>query len=233
MSLAPKRLTSAELILLAAHDLPKTGSSEFTEWQLSVATWKREPARFGMRGFEKEHPDHKRVMKEIMGKAPANPIQRGLLEKVRPNYYCLTPLGRAEATRLGELGQAKNSSETQSASDLYDAVAHYTDHRVFQAWLNDPDEPRSWLGASAFLGIAKNDAAELRNRVRKAMRCATDGLAWCEEHNRPQLTRGPVGGGRAIARAELVRLQEFVSLLEVRFATQMNAIRKRGESASS
>ena len=224
-----KRLTSSEVILLGAHDLTAAGTSEFTEWQLSVATWKRDPIRFGMRGFEKDHPDHKRVMKEIMGQAPTNPIQKGLLERPRANHYRLTAVGRVEATRLAEAGRAGNDGP-RSASDLYEAVARYADHRVFQAWLKDPSEPKSWLGASAFLGITKNDPAELNKRLREAGRCVSEGLSWCSEHGRSQLTRGPVGGGRAITRGEIDKLREFIDVLQTRFEPQMSAIRRRGDS---
>jgi len=178
-----------------------------------------------MRGFEGKHPDHKRVMKEIMGKAPANPIHRGLLEKIRPNYYRLTALGRAEAGRLAEIGT--RDAPPRSASDLYDAIARYSDHRVFQAWLKDPAEPRSWLGVSAFLRLTKHDPSELNDRIREVLRCAQEGLAWHDEHKSP-LTRGPVGGGRAIAREDLERLKQFVGVLQERFETQMSAIRRRG-----
>jgi hypothetical protein len=224
-----KRLTSSEVILLAAHDLTRQGTIEFTEWQLSVATWQLDPIRFGMRGFENQHPDHKRVMMVIMGQAPTNPIQKGFLEKPRANHYRLTALGRVEATRLAEAGRPGHQGPL-AASDLYEAVARYADHRVFQAWLKDPSEPRSWLGASAFLGITKNDPTELNKRLRGAARSVSEGLAWCDEHGRSRLTRGPVGGGRAIRRDEIEKLGEFIAVLQSRFEPQMSAIRRRGDS---
>lgn len=225
-----KRLTSVQVILLGAHDLTTAGTLEFSEWQLSVAAWRRDQTRFGMRGFEKEHPDHKRIMKEIMGQAPTNPIQKGFLEKPRANHYRLTALGRVEAARLAEVERGGNE-DPRSASDLYEAVARYSDHRVFQAWLKDPSEPKSWLGASAFLAITKNDAAELNKRLREAGRSASEGLGWCDEHRRSQLTRGPVGGGRAITRDEMEKLRDFIEMLQTRFEPQMNAIRRRGDAS--
>jgi len=219
------------MVMLAAHDLTSAGSSEFSEWELSVAAWKRDEARFGMRGFEKDHPDHKRVMKEIMGKAPANPVQRGLLERTRKNHYRLTALGRAEASRLTHMSQPPGE-HLRSASDLYDAIARFSDHRVFRAWLRDPAEPRSWLGAAAFLRIAKHDPAELNSRVREALHCADEGLAWCREHQRPQLMRGPIGGGKAITLTELEKLREFIGVLQGRFELQMSAIRRRPDGGA-
>jgi len=43
-------------------------------------------------------------MMEIMGQKPHNPIHLKLMEKIRPNYYKLTPFGREEATRLRNAG---------------------------------------------------------------------------------------------------------------------------------
>lgn len=227
MSRTEKRLTSAEIIVLAAHDLSSAGMTEFSEWQLSVAAWKRDASRFGMRGFEDQHPDHKRVMKEIMGTAPTNPINKGLLHKTRANYYELTSLGRSEVAQLVEMHDVRDA-QPRSPEQLYADIAKYTAHRVFQSWLKDPEEPRTWLGASAFLGLTRNDPTELRKRIREPQKAAADGLAWLEQTGREQMFRGPVGGSAPITRSDLQRLAEFVHLLEKRFATQIGAIQRRG-----
>jgi hypothetical protein len=77
------KLTAAQEILLAANDLSGNGKNEFTEWELTIAAWKRNRNRFGLRGFEERYPDHKRVMMEIMGQSKKdNPIRRRFLEKI-------------------------------------------------------------------------------------------------------------------------------------------------------
>jgi hypothetical protein len=96
----PRRLTAAQIILLAGDDLTNAGVSEFSEWELTVASWRRDRDRFGLRGYQEHYPDHKRVMMEIMGQKPHNPIHLKLMEKLRPNYYRLTSFGRDEANRL-------------------------------------------------------------------------------------------------------------------------------------
>lgn len=226
MTPGAKRLTASEVIILAASDLSATRDGEFTEWQLSVAAWKRDPNRFGMRGFEAAHPDHKRVMKEIMGKTGA--VHKGLLEKARPNHYSLSPLGRSEAARLSAMA-GSGEGQMRSVSDLYDDLAEFTEHRVFRAWTRNPSEPSSWLGASAFLGLANHEPNELNSKLRTPKHLAREGLAWCDKQGRDQITRGPVGGGKAITRAELLKLSEFVEVLQTRFARQISAIQGRGE----
>src|SRR5262245_88680 len=68
------RYTAAQVILLAAEDLMAQGASEFSEWDLTIASWNRDKKRFGLRGYDQTHPDHKRVMMEIMGRKPQNPM---------------------------------------------------------------------------------------------------------------------------------------------------------------
>src|SRR3954451_13786167 len=80
-----QKVTAVQTILLAAEDLTKAGHSEFSEFDLTVAAWERDPNKFGLRGYGQRHPDHKRLMMEIMGQKPNSPVYRKLLEKIRPN----------------------------------------------------------------------------------------------------------------------------------------------------
>ena len=100
MVTTPQKLTASETVLLAAADLTTAGNQEFSEWDLTVAAWTLNPLRFGLRGYAQAHPDHKRVMMEIMGQKASSPVQQKYLETVRPNYYRLTPLGKAVAARI-------------------------------------------------------------------------------------------------------------------------------------
>ncbi len=43
-----KKTTAANEILLAANDLASAGKNEFSEWDLTVAAWKRDSNRFGL-----------------------------------------------------------------------------------------------------------------------------------------------------------------------------------------
>src|SRR4051812_13407016 len=143
----PRRLTAAQIILLAGEDLLNGGVKEFNEWELTVAAWRRDPARFGLRGYEQKYPDHKRVMTEIMGRKPGNPVQSMYLEKIRPNTYRLTALGKAEVTRLRAGGTAKPPRE----KDPHARLAAYVGHPAFARWRNDPEQPRLWVDVADFL----------------------------------------------------------------------------------
>lgn len=106
------RLTAADVILIAAAELhamrkPHGDPTEFSEFELTVAAWRRSPERFGLRGYTETHPDHKRVYMEIVGQKPSSPIVQGFMAKVRPNYYRLTPVGVVRAEFLVDLAKRR------------------------------------------------------------------------------------------------------------------------------
>lgn len=212
-----KRSTAAQVILLAADDLSAAGSREFTEWELTVAAWRRDPARFGLRGFEQKYPDHKRVMSEIMGSKPSNPVQLRHLEKVRPSTYRLTALGRSEAARLRSGGSLKTTRER----DPHATLAAYVGGRAFVRWRNDPEQPRHWADVAEFLtaapGAPEDDVPAQLDYVRRAIR---SGLDYCRSKDVVRLDpRGP--GGAPIYVRDLAELSDFLLALQYRFPDEM------------
>jgi hypothetical protein len=227
MSMQANRCTAAQEILLAAADLAEAGNREFTEWELTVAAWQRDNNRFGLRGFESLRPDHKRVMTEIMGHSKRNnPIRRRFIEKTKPNYYRLTDLGAAEALAIRQ-GPALDGASARSPGPIYVAIEPFIESKPFRAWLKDSDEPRSWLGASAFLGLSRNTANELNDRLRAVETAVRHAKEWCANADRSDITRGVHGGSRPIPLTEVEQLLVFLDVLRSRFAMQMEAIRRK------
>lgn len=228
MNITPPQMTAAQEIILAACDLEMSGHYEFSEWELTVAAWRRNRNRFGLRGFEDTHPDHKRVMTEIMGQSKKdNPVRRKLLDKVRPNYYRITDLGKAEAVLLDRESRVDKQTP-RSPGPIYSAVEVFANSPPFRTWLQNPEEPKSWLGASAFLGLTKISANELNDRLRAVNASVRMALDWCSESDRDAITRGPQGGSRPIPVNELRRVPEFIAVLKSRFARQIAAILAKG-----
>jgi hypothetical protein len=220
-----KGYTAAQEILLAAADLSGRAQTEFSEWDLTVAVWKRNPNKFGSRGYEDVYPDHKRVMIEIMARSKKdNPLRQGWLEKTRANHYRISPLGLSEVDRLRRAKGDVVSSE-RSPEDVYEGVVDYLSNRAFKDYSKDPAEPRTWLGASAFLGITRFDPLHLQDRLRTAENAVQQALDWMKASKLDRLTRGPSGGGITIRQVELEKLKEFLSVLQDRFRVQLAAIR--------
>lgn len=222
-----KVLTAAQEILFGAADLDAEGKAEFSEWDLTVATWKRNPNRFGCRGYEAQYPDHKRVMMEIMGTTKKeNPIRRGWLEKARQNTYSLTNLGRTEAQRLSQRGKTGGDSR-RSPQAVYDAVAPLYKNSVFRKHSRDKDEPRMWLGAASFLQLTSSDPQHLRDRMIATESAIENAIAWMDENNTDMIRRGVSGSGEAIWRENLNQLRDFYATIKDRFADQIKAITRR------
>lgn len=223
-----RSLTAAQEILFAARDLDTQGKDEFTEWDLTVATWKRNPNRFGCRGYEAEYPDHKRVMMEIMGNKKDNPVRVGTIEKTRPNCYRLTNLGRTQVDRLTQVRDTGRQS-VRSPQSIYDAIAPYYRNPVFRKHCRDANEPRMWLGAASFLQLANSEGRHLEDRMRATETAIADALSWVEENGVDQINRGVSGGSEAILKDDLLRLKTFFGLLQERFAHQIAALRRPGK----
>lgn len=216
-------LTAAEEVLLAASRLAKRRTKEFSEWDLTVETWKLNKNRWGLRGYEHNYPDHKRVMNEIMSKKTENILGKGWLTRTRPNRYRITATGLAKAATLG----TRQVDTRPRAVFLYEAVKDFALHPVFRSYLKSPEEPRSWIGAAAFLSLSKNDPDILTRQLKNIDAGITDALAWMHETGTDSIRRGDAG--QSITREELLKLREFVGILEKRFAVQLNAIRVRSD----
>lgn len=140
------RRTAAQVILQAAGTLPET----FTEWDLTFAAWKLDREKFGLRGYHNNHPDHKRVSMEIMGRKPNNPIVLGYMRRVAPNTYRVTDLGRAELARLSD-----------GPNDDHAAIRGVLDSPDFLRWQSTQERPTRRLDhAEALAGIFRRHAGQ-------------------------------------------------------------------------
>ena len=222
-----KALTAAQEILLGAASLDAAGMTTFTEWDLTVTTWRRNPNRFGCRGYEPEYPDHKRVMMEIMGTTKKeNPIRRGWLVKTRQNTYALTDLGRSEAERLSR-SQKPGTPSPRSPQPIYDAVAPLYKSAVFRRHSKDKDEPRMWVGAASFLQLTSSDPQHVRDRIAATRSAIDNALEWMDENDTATIRRGVTGSGQVISRNNLIQLRDFFTIITNRFAAQIDAILQR------
>jgi len=219
-------LTAAQEILFGAYNLNQAGQGEFSEWDLTVSTWKRNPNRFGCRGYEALYPDHKRVMMEIMGTTKKdNPLRKGWVEKVRPNTYRLTTLGISEVERLSHSRDTDRKS-ARSPQAIYDAVSPLYRSSVFRKHSRDPEEPRMWLGAASFFQLTRRDPQHVEDRLRATEAAITNALDWLEENETDHIRRGVSGGSEAISRNSLQKLRDFYDTIINRFSGQIEALTK-------
>lgn len=79
-------------ILLSAVQLEERGDIPFTQEKLIIEVWKRYPDTFGLRKYEKEHPDSNKVIANLSGKSGM--VHKELLTRIDTELYVLTPKGR-------------------------------------------------------------------------------------------------------------------------------------------
>jgi hypothetical protein len=211
-----RRLTAVQVILLAADDLATGGKDEFSEFDLTVAAWNRDRQRFGLRGYTNIHPDHKRVMMEIMGNKASNPILLRFMEKTRPNFYRLTPLGRVQAGQLRSL-ESGQPQKGNSMRDLYDAVAPMVAHPIFGRWREEPAEPEKWRDAALFLGVKSERPSESLEKYSGAHSAIRAAIEWCRAQNMEVLPQGTHRTAPSIPERDLHELQSFLQALKYRF----------------
>jgi len=228
-----QKFTASEVVLLAANDLTAAGQQEFSEWDLTVAAWSLDRFRFGLRGYAQSYPDHKRVMMEIMGQKPSSPVQQKYLEKLRPNYYRLTPLGKAAATRLRGGGptaaepELKPTAKPVTVKELYETAAVYIARPEFVRWKDNPEEPREWSGAASFLGLLRGEKADPAERMEEVKNAVRDAMDWCKVQEAAFLTRGSGQGGTPIHVRDLAEMLDFLQALIYRFPEYLDKKKPR------
>lgn len=218
-------LTAVDEVLLAASKLTQETNKEFTEWDLTVQTWLLNKSRWGLRGYEQLYPDHKRVMNEIMAKGTQKAIGRGWLERTRQNHYRLTSAGLAKALSMS----ASKVDPRLISFHEYDSIAPYITNRIFENYCQNPAEPKTWLGASAFLGLTSNDPDALDKRLSEINNSIEIAIRRLDQNKEDVLRRSD--SSKPVSRGSLLKLKEFLSALESRFQSQFDAIRaKRKDS---
>ena len=176
---ATQHRTVTDLLVLAADRT--FGGAEFTEWELSEAAWKADPARFGMRDLP--YPDHNRLKCELVKTRTRSVLGIGYLERVRPNTYRLTEAGRLAAARLRK-GEARDVRPTTTA-DLWRVIRPWVTHLAFAAWRADPAQPKRWPAGEGKPGPDLTAALEAASAY-----CRTEGLV---EFGRPAVPVGVLG----------------------------------------
>ena len=214
-------LTAAEEVLLAAAKLQEKCKKEFTEWALTVETWSLNKVRWGLQGYEEKYPNHKRVMNEVMAGGTQKVVGRGWLQKVRPNYYKVTPAGFAKAESLGGIKLKKTFRNVHQ----YDALSPYINSNIFIRYCKDPSEPKTWLGSAAFLGLSKHEPEVLERKISNIKASISESRKWMKENNKKIISRSD--STRPITEEILNKLEEFLKVLEERFKAQFDAIRAR------
>jgi hypothetical protein len=221
---APRRASLREQVLLAALDC-SGGDLEkaFTSEDLLVAAWKRDRLAWGLRGYERDHPDVDKLRKEIdsRGAREGTPstglVSAGLLLRVRERMYRLTPAGLAAAS---EVVGAEPDTRGKATRALADAVDSILSHSVFRAWLKDPSSPKHFRDAGHFWGVAPGTPAKvIQARILDVDRNLETALGILDTEGINEVT---ARHGKALFdRTDIERAKKFQAMLKERFAKDL------------
>lgn len=220
----PRRASLREQVLLAAldcsgGDLEKT----FTSEDLLVAAWKRDRLAWGLRGYERDHPDVDKLRKEIdsRGAREGSPstglVSAGLLVRVRERMYRLTPAGLAAASEVVGAEPDTRGKATRALADAVDAILS---HSVFRTWLKDSNSPKHFRDAGHFWGIAPGTPAKvIQARILDVDRNLETALGILDAEGVNEVT---ARHGKALFdRTDIERAKEFQAMLKERFAKDL------------
>lgn len=204
------RRTAAETILVAAASFK---DRDFTKWELAIAAWQLDKARFGMKGFETEYPDMNRVLMELVGAKPSSPVKRGHLECPAPSTYRLTARGKSLAAAMIE-----SVNQAASPNWIYKGLQPYLRHPVLASWQSDPSEPRELEQARDFLSVG--GMGDARQLIRAAYRWFVTHGVYSLDYYQPAVRVASIPSPPMpppIESAELADLSDFLTALGYRF----------------
>lgn len=218
-----KGLGLKDQVLVAAVELTRGDCGKtFTMEDLAVHAWKNNKGAWGLRGHEIHYPDADKLRKELTsrGSDQKGLADSGLLKRVGPQMYRLTPAGLAAAAALQP---ADEIAQERAGRELETAVRKILEHPVFNDWQKDPRRPKHFRDAGYFWGIAPGTPPKtIRERIGfvdqtlQAAMNRLDSLAVDEI----VAQRGRV----LFDRNDIARCQEFQAALKVRFASDLRTL---------
>ena len=198
-------------------------SKEFTAEELLLAAWKRDPLAWGLRGYERTHPDSERIYVELDRASVGGRNVRGglvglgLLEKIRQRTYRLTPAGLAEASSIPG---ASSATQGKAERVLADEIGRIVSHPVFRDWLKEPALPKYFRDAGHFWGIAPGTPPSvIRTRIARVDKTLEKAQVLLNEKGVDGINARH--GKPLFDKADIDRAVEFQETLKRRFANDL------------
>jgi hypothetical protein len=221
--MAVRKVDLRQQLLTAALECSEGDTSRtFSSEDLLIAAWKHDPASWGLRGYEREHPDSNRIHRELDSRGKGNPgiVGDGYLEKVRPRTYRLTPKGLAAASMASD---ADPEARERLNRVLEAEVTRIIEHPAFRAWLSDKTKPRSFRDVGHFWGIAPGTPARVaRQRVNAVEETLTAAGQLLDHRDLDEV--GDRQGRLLFERADVVRGLEFHREMKNRFESELRLL---------
>jgi hypothetical protein len=230
--MAVRKVDLRQQLLTAALECSDGDTSRtFSSEDLLLAAWKHDPASWGLRGYEREHPDSNRIHRELdsRGKGNRGIVGDGFLEKVRPRTYRLTPKGLAAATAASD---ADPEARERLNRVLEAEVTRIIEHPAFVSWLTDKTKPKNFRDVGHFWGIAPGTPPRVaRQRVQGVEETLTAAAQLLEQRDLDEV--GDRQGRLLFERADVERGLEFHEEMKQRFNAELRLLTSDAPSSAS
>lgn len=221
------KLSVTDKLVLAASDLEREGRKTFSAEDLVVAAWRKFPDVFGLTGYlddngQLSYPDSNRVFAEIMGSKPIR--HRGLLTKVGRKMYQLTDAGREHARSLADIPTENRMTKAGLARPTREAIEKLLTSKAVDKVKNNRADDVTFYDACAFWGISPmSSAIELNGHISNFEKIVASTREAIHGHKAATFSHG----GSSFGASDLDRLLEVNHLLQMKFATELDVIRRR------
>ncbi len=211
-----QKLTNLDVFVLAMDDIADE-NGEFLEWDVTVAAWKRDPARYGLRGYEDLYPDHKNVATQYMSRK-TGAIGKGFMEYVSVNRYRITSLGRRRASFLS--GSASESVEKGNESvrlDMsfetasFDRLETALQSPAFVYYTANSSVHPNWNFTASLLKISESDDRASISEIRLLVQTIREAFTTESCRKEGVVRRSAADNSNEISELSLVSLLKLVS----------------------
>jgi len=210
-------------LLLAALECSKGDlNTTFTFEELLIKAWENDPIAWGLRGFERDHPDSERIHRELdsRGKKNKGLIDQGFIERSEPRVYTLSSKGLTAASQL----EPGNDEMRELVDRTLEAEIHnILEHHTFKEWIKDPREPKRFRQAGRFWGVAPGTPPKVikqrLGRIEATLEAAANVL---DEKEVDEVRKR--SGDLLFDRSDIERCLEFHSTLKQRFSSDLKIL---------
>jgi hypothetical protein len=213
--------TVPEKILVAADSLDQAGQSPFSAEALIVASWKKFPKTFGLKGYTELYPDSNKILSSIMGEKGL--AKRGWLVKTGQKQYALTREGRSVVRKVTlEEDEAAPANLLRLTRDLERFIQGLMDSSAYQKFEENRKGDLTFADACRFWGVTENMKGE-----------ALDDRLALVQTNLDELDRqfadadAQLANGRPVTAGDIRLLTNIHRYMEDRFDRHLNLLRAR------
>lgn len=216
-------ITYVDYTLLAMLNLLEKEIKEPSEEEITLAMWNLDKNRWGLRGYEETHPNHKETHKafsKLAGSKRLPEKDRGLVAKRKATHYYLTDLGiiRAIQAKTNISGEAY-SDTVKSNRLLHQQLSFYTKHYALKQGFS------SWFSAASFLQLGNiSDPQKVQFKISAFQNLLAEAKAWFKRNPDKVMLPSSKGGGKAISIQDIYQLTNALQHILKEFEREIESI---------